>query len=861
MAILYPPILEGKLPAQYGTILKIPFQLNRAVSEKDIQYMIANIKSIATNSIIDTINGLQPTKTKEGYIATFTISTDTLRVGQYYKVQLAFGNSDGIAGAFSTLGIFKYTIQPTVIIKELEGNSINYAQNVYTGEYKSIIIQEEKEYKDPQEKVYEYQFDLLQNGVIIESTGRQLHDARTDTDTNMSIDTYKMRRRLDPQVYYQLRYTVYTVNGLEVSSQDYFLIQGKEFDANKNIEISVQSQPDQGAIDVNFSIVLEHNGNDNIEDIYGKYKVYRSSSLDDYSYWDELGEITLDYQYTFNDQDKNQPETPAEEKKKVKLKIKAFSDKTIEHGIKYQYALQQFDEDLNIYTGKDVSEIVSCDYVDAFLSDGERTLKIKFNPKISNFKTTKLESKLETIGGEFPFIFRNGHTNYKEFSISGLISYLMDDYYLFDIENKQNELLRDETFSSIEIDDSLETQMRHEREFKLKVLDWLNNGKPKLFRSPTEGNYIVRLLNVSLTPNEQLGRMLHTFQATAYEIAAYNYENLVANGFIGINVYKVESMFEMEIHTDNYLKPTRLYLKNIRSIDIKSTKGAKFTFTYANSKEGEGLDITIGYSGRYRIETPESNPITSILFDPAWYSEIKIKYSGHTSYPIIHKELKDEEGESFEGERKIIKIGSNQKFNQIFGGRTEKDNQYTTKNILSLLKYINSNIFKTSLNNAIDCQIENIANLKIYTKPVILVNESGLNNKKYNLDDKYIYAKQIVEESSGDESNQIIQYFSDYECTNLLNSEDFHYEISCPENDNQLLFNYNNYDYELNSSNELLDMILFNKVLDKTFVDDKDSVGNDLGKISIGRGLIAEIFYDVFFIEHAEVRLNEVSEE
>jgi hypothetical protein len=32
-------------------------------------------------------------------------------------------------------------------------------------------------------------------------------------------------------------------------------------------------------------------------------------------------------------------------------------------------------------------------------------------------------------------------------------------------------------------------------------MNWLNNGKPKLFRSPSEGNYIVRLMSVSLTPN------------------------------------------------------------------------------------------------------------------------------------------------------------------------------------------------------------------------------------------------------------------------------------------------------------------------------------------------------------------------
>ena len=64
-----------------------------------------------------------------------------------------------------------------------------------------------------------------------------------------------------------------------------------------------------------------------------------------------------------------------------------------------------------------------------------------------------------------------------------------------------------------------------ERRYKMKVYNWLNNGKPKIFRSPTEGNFIVRLMNISLSPEDQLGRMLHTFQATAYESAEYNFEN------------------------------------------------------------------------------------------------------------------------------------------------------------------------------------------------------------------------------------------------------------------------------------------------------------------------------------------------
>ena len=41
------------------------------------------------------------------------------------------------------------------------------------------------------------------------------------------------------------------------------------------------------------------------------------------------------------------------------------------------------------------------------------------------------KNPLRTIGSKYPFIFRNGHVNYKEFPIAGLISYSMDDAMLF----------------------------------------------------------------------------------------------------------------------------------------------------------------------------------------------------------------------------------------------------------------------------------------------------------------------------------------------------------------------------------------------------------------------------------------------
>jgi hypothetical protein len=38
---------------------------------------------------------------------------------------------------------------------------------------------------------------------------------------------------------------------------------------------------------------------------------------------------------------------------------------------------------------------------------------------------------MDTIGSRYPFIFRNGVIDYKEFPIGGLISYLADDNELF----------------------------------------------------------------------------------------------------------------------------------------------------------------------------------------------------------------------------------------------------------------------------------------------------------------------------------------------------------------------------------------------------------------------------------------------
>ena len=98
-----------------------------------------------------------------------------------------------------------------------------------------------------------------------------------------------------------------------------------------------------------------------------------------------------------------------------------------------------------------------------------------------------------------------------------------DDIGVFDLDKlyRKSTPEKEELPSNLKTRDLLYYNIAAERSFKLEALEWLTDGKPKLFRSPGEGNYIVRLLNTSLTPNDTVGRMLHTFNCTAYEIGYF----------------------------------------------------------------------------------------------------------------------------------------------------------------------------------------------------------------------------------------------------------------------------------------------------------------------------------------------------
>lgn len=269
-------------------------------------------------------------------------------------------------------------------------------------------------------------------------------------------------------------------------------------------------------------LAVKENGEATIaaEANYGRWVITKASSKDNFASWEELTTIDNFYSWYLSPEDN--------EFKNILIK-----DYNIEHGYSYKYAMQQIN-DHNLYSTKILTSVIVAKFEDVFLCDETRQLKLAFNPKVSSMKNNILEAKQDTIGGQHPFIFRNNQVKYKDFSLSGLISYLQDPDNEFKVEfgdykNTNTTNLTDENIAK-------------ERIFKLEVLDWLNNGKTKLLKSPTEGNYQVRIMNVSMSPNDTLGRMLHNFTATAIEVKDKNFKVKVDLNFTGKELVHVATI-------------------------------------------------------------------------------------------------------------------------------------------------------------------------------------------------------------------------------------------------------------------------------------------------------------------------------
>ena len=570
---IYPPILQSTQTAFLASTnpYRIYFTLQSVTSYDDIGHVQIRIVRQSNNKSIVDINQYpdgviyQPPPTAEGNRYYVDINSGVLaekwQAGYLYKIQMRFGLNpmyssiedfatwkqqqidQGAFSEWSTVMVIKAIDKPTVYIKNAEAITEDVVElekiestltPLFSGGYELSIASAEAEDT--------FKFDLYSGRdttTLLESSDWQQHNEVVNT-----LDEWRFKTVLANNEYYTVVYTIRTVNGYEQSSALYtFLAIQSYLGELEGITIEVVDNEEFERENGCISIYLTGQ-----QELTGNYVITRSSEDTDYTVWEDLVYLPLAQQ----------------ELNRALL----YRDFTIESGVRYRYAFQQ-ENAAGLRTSPIYSagtQGYSVDFQYSYIYRDGVQLRLSFDQTVSSFKHTTLRSKLDTLGDRLPHLVENGNAYYAEFPLSGLVSVHMDEYETFFTLQDNGLYYRDElavpadklnigeigrdTFTETEL--YLDTQLSNnniylERIFREKAEEFLNSFDYLLYRSPTEGNIIIGLMNVSLTPNNTVNRMIYSFSATAYEVLENTLENLNEYGIINIGEYSgIASLTELE---------------------------------------------------------------------------------------------------------------------------------------------------------------------------------------------------------------------------------------------------------------------------------------------------------------------------
>lgn len=352
---------------------------------------------------------------------------------------------------------------------------------------------------------YLNKFEVILSEVLFENIHIFYNSGWISTN-NLERDTFfdTIQYKLQENIHYHLSINFKTNNDYFFGN-DYFFVYQESSD-HTNLEISAEEDYKNG-----LNKIIIRDDNNTLSSLPEKDYIIikRQSNKDNFSTWDD---------FFFG-----KPEQLIQEDNKY-----IWYDKTIESGYFYKYGIQKFDKDTGMRTPTVVSNSVMQVFDDMYLTTKDMQLNIKFDPKISSFKRNIVETKIDTIGSQYPFIRRNGHIDYRQFTIGGLITAFCDEDNVFiKVEDLYGNSTIAENYKTYNNNNNINkyNDFIYERAFRNKILDFLHKDNVKLFRSTPEGNILVRLMDISLEPQQVLGRMLYSFSATAYEVADCTVEN------------------------------------------------------------------------------------------------------------------------------------------------------------------------------------------------------------------------------------------------------------------------------------------------------------------------------------------------
>lgn len=609
---LLPPIIPDILIPITTTTqqIKIPITMEATYQQsleqyniKSVQYSIIDQNNNANTHRVGWINGSEvlrdPTQENTFILKIPVLNNEnikddktgvSLEINKFYKIQLRFSNifvntkqsvltTGECYSEWSSVCLIKKIVAPTLqlsmgIVTKLEENKIQY---VYQTDTISGFVRSSDSLKNYQIIIKQQQQDSYK------TIYKTIH--KTDLLTPISQNSFKYVFNNGLQAggnYYCIQVVCYMINGYRFSNNYTIKVIQAIEDSEEEFYLKVAENSEIGTNDVS---ILVPKTNQNLS-YKNNFIIYRASSETQYSTWEKIKII----QFNTNNSDislvKVKDPTNSTNTKIDMWKF-TWHDITIKSGIFYKYKiaiLYQSDSPKEYFIGHLVSTLnetssFSCLFEDMYLIGENKSLRIKFNPTITNFKYNIAESIKNTLGSKYPFINRNGKSFYRSFSIGGLITSYMDtedrtsvpyslnDSYIrkeeevvqeIDLYNDSssevsslfktfipgpqnkfagnfateeeiyadNDIVKINQYNEAHFIDQYEDVIL-EREFRELVYQFLYNNKVKLFRSNPEGNILVKLTNISFTPMEQLGRQLYSFTAEATEIDQCSLANLI----------------------------------------------------------------------------------------------------------------------------------------------------------------------------------------------------------------------------------------------------------------------------------------------------------------------------------------------
>ena len=537
---LYPPIVKTYMPAFVTnssnieeTTCKVYFSLSPYNKSTDIANVQVTIRDQNSNKSMlkradypseVKITSLQEDTTRKVDKFYIEIPESDIqggwKINKYYRIQVRFTDTNAEAiepgtikldtwlsanyehfSEWSTVCLVRAISTPTL---EISGYDMDSQQIVWSLANTQILGKLTFEDEEETDILKHYQIKLydFETNTLLSDSGIQY--SNNYNDLNSFNYTLPYNFELNKKYYFTVEYLT-MANYSKIDTFNFTVILGTE----DILDIAITATPDNENGRIGITIKRASTA----DPLFGTLVIRRSSSKNNFTIWEDLK------YFTYNEAITGIKET--------------WYDCTVESDIWYKYCVQLINTELQRGQVKEMKTPVLVSFEDMFLTVKDRQLKIKFNPQMSSFKRTVQESRTDTLGSQYPFIRRNGYMDYAQFPIGGLISFFIDEDQLFVTRDKLfgKQLNSYATYNDANNIGNYNNTI-YERKFRDEVIKFMYDGKAKLFRSPTEGNFVIKVMDVNLSPTTQLGRYLWSFSGTAYEIADTDAQSLQEMGIL-----------------------------------------------------------------------------------------------------------------------------------------------------------------------------------------------------------------------------------------------------------------------------------------------------------------------------------------